>query len=141
MTALHVFGLPDSPALRTGMKAIGYDFGSASDQDGEVFMRPMEELQDVPDLSLDAAGWKDRNDVFDSLFKVVGAPEWHGRNLDALNDSIGTGSINRIEVPYRLHVRNAPTATQEVRLLLKGLRNLIADLRASGCPVDISVEE
>jgi Barstar (barnase inhibitor) len=141
MTALHVFGLSDSPALRRGLRTLGYEFVSASDHDGAVFTRSMDKLQNVPDLILNAAGWKDRNDVFNSLFRAVGAPEWHGRNFNALNDSIGTGGINVIEVPYRLHVRKASTATQEARLFLKDLQDLIANLRASGCPVDIHVEE
>jgi RNAse (barnase) inhibitor barstar len=41
-------------------------------------------------------------DVYDAFFRAVGAPEWYGRNLDALADSIRGGSINQVEVPYRL---------------------------------------
>jgi RNAse (barnase) inhibitor barstar len=54
------------------------------------------------ELILNGAEWKTRDDVYDSFFRLVGAPEWHGRNFDALRDSIATGSINAVEVPYRL---------------------------------------
>ena len=44
----------------------------------------------------------------------VGAPDWHGRNFDALRDNIAAGSINAVEVPYRLVIKNydkiAPSA-------------------------------
>jgi len=39
---------------------------------------------------------------YDVLFSQIGAPEWHGHNLDALVDSLITGSINSIEPPYKL---------------------------------------
>jgi RNAse (barnase) inhibitor barstar len=56
----------------------------------------------MKELVLDGSTWQNRDDVYDAFFKAVGAPDWHGRNFDALNDSIATGSINKIEVPYRL---------------------------------------
>jgi len=57
-------------------------------------------------LILDAANWKNPDDVYDSFFAAVGAPSWHGRNFDALRDSIAGGDINQIEVPYRLVFQN-----------------------------------
>jgi hypothetical protein len=46
----------------------------------------------MKELTLDGAGWTTKGDVH-----VVGAPEWHDRNFDALNDSIANGSINEVE--------------------------------------------
>lgn len=48
----------------------------------------------VRELILDGAGWKTRDDVYDAFFGAVGAPNWHGRNLDAVADGISGGSIN-----------------------------------------------
>lgn len=45
---------------------------------------------------------KSEEQFYDVLLSQVGAPEWHGYNLDALADSLITGSINSIEPPYRL---------------------------------------
>jgi RNAse (barnase) inhibitor barstar len=56
----------------------------------------------MKELILNGASWRTRDNVYDAFFQAVGAPEWHGRNIDALRDSIATGSINAVEVPYRL---------------------------------------
>ena len=65
------------------------------------------------ELKLDARHWTSRDDFYDAFFSAVGAPQWHGRNLNALHDSIFTGQINDVEVPYRLvveHLAQAPPA-------------------------------
>jgi RNAse (barnase) inhibitor barstar len=49
--------------------------------------------------------WRTADDFYDSFFSAVRAPAWHGRNFDALCDSIGDGQINEIEVPYRIVIR------------------------------------
>ena len=45
------------------------------------------------ELILDGSTWQTYDDVYNAFFKVVGAPEWHGRNFDALIDSIEKGDI------------------------------------------------
>lgn len=57
-------------------------------------------------LILDALNWKTSDDFYTSFFTAVHAPSWHGRNLDALNDSVGTGAINGIEGPYAIVIKN-----------------------------------
>ena len=39
---------------------------------------------------------------YNLLLPVLEAPSWHGRNLDALADSLVTGSINSVEPPFTL---------------------------------------
>jgi hypothetical protein len=51
----------------------------------------------MKELILNGAEWKTQDDVYDSFFRAVGAPEWHGRNFNALRDSIATGSINTLK--------------------------------------------
>lgn len=60
----------------------------------------------MKELMLDGAGWSTKDDVYNAFFHAVGAPEWHGRNFNALNDSIANGSINKVEVPYTLVLIN-----------------------------------
>jgi len=48
----------------------------------------------MKELTLDGAVWTTKDDVYSAFFLAVGAPEWHARNFDALNDSIANGSIN-----------------------------------------------
>jgi RNAse (barnase) inhibitor barstar len=71
------------------------------------------------DLNLDTSPGKDVDDFYNAFFKAVGAQEWHGRNFDALNDSIAHGRINEIEVPYRIVIRNIPSRNDEIGLLLR----------------------
>jgi len=91
-------------------------------------------------LLLDATGWQNREDVYDAFFRAVGAPEWHGRNFDALRDSIETGSINAIEVPYTIRVVNAAGVSGEAKQMLHDFRDLIQELAARGCAVGIEID-
>lgn len=38
---------------------------------------------------------------------ALGAPDWHGRNLDAWWDSIRSDDINEVRAPYELTIRGA----------------------------------
>jgi len=49
------------------------------------------------ELVSDGASGKCKADIEAAFFKAASAPPWHGRNFDALNDSIATGEINRVE--------------------------------------------
>jgi RNAse (barnase) inhibitor barstar len=74
------------------------------------------------------------------FFRAVGAPEWHGRNLDALNDSIAGGQINAIEIPYRLVIQNGNCVGDGAIKMMNEFVALIRDIAARGFPVDIVVE-
>ena len=50
----------------------------------------------MKDVVLNGAAWSTKDDVYDAFFRAVGAPEWHGRNFDALRDSIAGGEINKL---------------------------------------------
>jgi RNAse (barnase) inhibitor barstar len=84
----------------------------------------------MKELILNGAEWSTRDDVYDSFFRAVGAPDWHGRNFDALRDSIAVGSINAVEVPYRLVIKNYNKIAPD----------LIRELATEGCPVEIHTE-
>ena len=45
---------------------------------------------------------KTEEDFYSSFLSKLNAPEWHGHNLDALSDSLITGSIHDIEPPYKI---------------------------------------
>jgi len=95
----------------------------------------------MKELILDASAWKTRDDVYDSFFKAVGAPEWHGRNLDALIDSIETGRINAVEVPYRLVIKHYDSIAAGARKMADDFVDLIREIAGRGCPVEIVVEK
>jgi len=93
------------------------------------------------ELLLDASTWRSRDDFYDAFFNAVGAPSWHGRNLDALHDSIGSGEINKIEVPYRIVVRNLSSAGTDAMAIVDRFKEVIHHLNTTGCPVELCIEE
>lgn len=59
-------------------------------------------------IELDAANWKTLDDFYDGLLEALGAPEWHGRNINALLDSmIWTDQINTLKPPYVVRITGA----------------------------------
>ncbi len=79
--------------------------------------------------------------VYDAFFKAVGAPEWHGRNFDALIDSIEKGDINAIEVPYKLIIKHRDSVGAGAEKTVADFVDLIREIGARGCPVEIGVEK
>jgi RNAse (barnase) inhibitor barstar len=92
------------------------------------------------ELILDASIWKADDDVYDSFFKAVGAPEWHGRNFNALIDSI-RGGINAVEVPYRLVIRHYDCIAPGAKKMADDFVDLIRELAGRGSQVEIAVEK
>jgi len=90
------------------------------------------------ELLLDAQRWNSADDVYDAFFVAVGAPSWHGRNFNALRDSIAVGQVNAVDVPYRVVIRNCDKAGAEARAVLRDFIELIRELNASGVDVDVS---
>jgi RNAse (barnase) inhibitor barstar len=89
---------------------------------------------------LNGAEWADRDDVYTSFFGAVGAPAWHGRNFEALRDSIETGQINAIEVPYRVVIQNYSKVGPDARKMASDFVDLLRELAARGCSVEIRIE-
>lgn len=88
-------------------------------------------------LTLFATGWKTSDDLYDAFFKAVGAPAWHGRNFNALRDSITGGQINQIEPPYMIEVVGLDKISPKVRPLADDFCSLIKEFHAEGYGVDI----
>jgi RNAse (barnase) inhibitor barstar len=95
----------------------------------------------MKELMLDGRDWDTADDVYDAFFLAVGAPVWHGRNLDALNDSIATGSINAIEVPYRIVIANFDLISGNAMSMATNFTDLVREIAARGCPVEIELRD
>ena len=93
------------------------------------------------EFRLDGSAWKTRDDFYDAFFRVVGAPAWHGRNFNALRDSIVTGSINAIEIPYTIRISGVGRVPAEVKKLVDDFCDLIQQFRAEGHEVNVTCEE
>jgi len=94
----------------------------------------------MKELTLDGACWTTKDDVYAAFFRAVGAPDWHGRNFDVLNDSIANGSINEVEIPYRLVLKNYDLISGEAKKMTDDFVDLIHEIAARGCPVDVRID-
>jgi RNAse (barnase) inhibitor barstar len=83
----------------------------------------------MKEIRLDASKWKTRGDFYDALLPALEAPAWHGRNLDALNDSIGGDEINEVRLPIPFLLVGTDDVPSELRSYLKKFAELVADLR------------
>jgi RNAse (barnase) inhibitor barstar len=92
------------------------------------------------ELTMDGATWSTKDDIYDAFFRVVGAPSWHGRNFDALNDSIANGQINKVEVPYSLVILNFDLIGADAKKMAGDFVDLIREIAARGVPVEIVVQ-
>jgi hypothetical protein len=107
----------------------------------------MKEKELVPD----GWPWPGQDEVYDGFFWAVRAPEGHGRNCNALIDSIATGNINAGEVPFRLILNNDGSigpgakkmAAEFVDLIFVDLIfvDLIQEIGGRRCPVEIITEK
>ena len=43
------------------------------------------------EITLDAATWREFRDIYAALLPAMGAPDWHGPNLDAVYDALVAG--------------------------------------------------
>src|SRR5437667_10874672 len=94
----------------------------------------------MKELVMDATEWQTTDDLFLSFFRVVEAPSWHGKNFNALRDSIGTGQINNVEVPYRIVFNNYDRVNPQVKDDSDHFIEVIHELASEGVPVEIRSE-
>ena len=137
-TCLDLIGIDSTPVLAELLLPLEFVPGGMSAA-GVRFCRPIERLANVPELRLDASRWASFDDVYDSFFAAVGAPPWHGRNFNALNDSISTGGINAVEVPYLLIIEHLDVASAEGFVVAQEFIEFVRELESGGCPVSVTV--
>jgi barstar (barnase inhibitor) len=81
-------------------------------------------------IDLDASKWKTLLDFYDALLSALGAPEWHGRSINALIDSMIGGDINKIEPPYIIRVRSTASLPKDLRDEIERVRQYLQKHRA-----------
>lgn len=80
-------------------------------------------------IELNAATWKTAHDFYDALLVAIGAPEGHGRNMNALIDSMVWGGINAVKPPYTVRIRGVAVLPNEVREEIELLKRYLAEGR------------
>lgn len=80
-------------------------------------------------IELDAKSWMKILDFYQDLLKALGAPEWHGRNLNALIDSMIWGGINELDPPYIVRIENLSLTSEEIRDHVEDVREYMSRAR------------
>ena len=106
---------------------------------------PAKETMGTRIITVDASGWTRSRDIYDAILPLLGAPVWHGDNMNALTESIVWGEINAVEPPYVLRIHGTATLPPDVAEELGWLKEGVTDGRAEfnvrrGHDVDVDVE-
>jgi hypothetical protein len=93
---------------------------------------------------LDASRWSTVSDFYDERLSVIGAPDWHGRNINAFVDSMVFGNINTLQPPYAVTIDAAQLSEPikaEVVLMADAIYEARKDHRArTGKDVVVSLQ-
>jgi RNAse (barnase) inhibitor barstar len=81
-------------------------------------------------IDLDGSRWRTKADFYDAILPALGAPSWHGRNLDALDDTIRGDDINQVRLPFAIHIRGLAAMGADARATVAQFAQLIADCKA-----------
>jgi len=93
-------------------------------------------------IDIDGRAWRSQDDFYDAIFRAIGAPEWHGRSLDALDDSmIWHDDINDLKAPYTLRIYGNSVMPAELRDYVMRFAEAINTLAApdKGTELEISI--
>ena len=87
-------------------------------------------------IRLDASQWRRPDDFYAALLPQLGAPPWHGRNLDALFDSL-SGGINFLEPPFSVEVEGTGELSGHMAAFLTEVAAIFDDAREGGAEVSL----
>ncbi|MBC9878971.1 barstar family protein [Bradyrhizobium sp. INPA01-394B] len=65
-------------------------------------------------IELNASSWRTWRDFYDALLAALGAPEGHGRNLNALIDSMVWAGMNAVEAPYTFRISGGEELSRDM---------------------------
>jgi RNAse (barnase) inhibitor barstar len=80
-------------------------------------------------VELDGTRWVTVQDFYEALLDALGAPRWHGANLNALVDSMIYGGINTLEPPYTIQVKGIGNVPADVRTEIELAKQDLAEAR------------
>jgi hypothetical protein len=92
------------------------------------------------EIPLDGRGWRDEMDLIEAVIHGVQGPDWHGRNYNALRDSLVVGSINGIEPPYDFVITMPANPNLDVADAISYFVARITAWRAEGANLSVRLE-
>jgi RNAse (barnase) inhibitor barstar len=93
----------------------------------------------VPKVLLDGRSWVSTDDFYEAVLTALGAPVWHGRNLDALDETLRAGDVNRLNPPLDIEIRGMDSMGEDARKTVERFKDLIDDLRAAAIDISLKV--
>ncbi len=82
-------------------------------------------------IDLDAANWSSVLDFYNALLAALKAPDWHGRSVAALVDTmIWHDEINAVKPPYVVVISNAARLNPDVRAEIDDIAQILRGARA-----------
>jgi RNAse (barnase) inhibitor barstar len=93
------------------------------------------------EIYLDATNCRTVDDFYDAIFTALGSPKWHGRNFNALRDSITGGQINDVEPPFELYLSGSKTVSGELKPVIRDFVDFIKNAKADGYEVDVMIQD
>lgn len=94
----------------------------------------------MAEIVLDGTDWKTATDFYLAILGGVQAPDWHGRSLDALWDSITGGGINGRNLPYRIRILGTGIMMPAARAMLDRFCSMVQAANAQGFQVELVIE-
>ena len=93
----------------------------------------------MDDIHLDGRSWQSADDFYAAYLTAVGAPEWHGHNLDALWDSLTGGDINQRNPPFRIRIRGLEQMRPEAKQTMERFASLVEQAKAEGHRIELEL--
>lgn len=93
----------------------------------------------MDDIHLDGRSWQSADDFYAAYLTAVGAPEWHGHNLDALWDSRTGGDINQRNPPFRIRIRGLEQMGPEAKQTMERFASLVEQAKAEGHRIELEL--
>ena len=79
-------------------------------------------------IKLDATRWHSIWEFYNDLLEKIGAPAWHGKNINALLDSmVYSRNVNKIKPPIAIEIMNMDGCPSEVRDEIETLINAVEE--------------
>ena len=96
-------------------------------------------------IELNAANWNTADDFYSALLASIGAPKSHGRNLNALVDSMIWGGINAAEPPYVVRISGVAKLPKDAHREIEMAKRALAEARTEsrtlrGRDAEVSIE-
>ena len=80
-------------------------------------------------IHIDASGWVSILDFYDSIISALQAPDWHGRNINALIDSMIGGEINGVDPPYVIVISGTSSIDRTIVDHIVTVKEFLAETR------------